>query len=188
MIYFTSDLHFYHENIIRICDRPFGSVEEMNEALIDNWNSTVMENDEVYILGDVTLKGAEDAMTVLRRLNGRKYLVRGNHDLYTFKQGFDKSIFEWSRDYYLLNFRKMRFVLFHYPIDDWNFMYYGAYHLHGHQHNKPEYNLGNLAKGIRKYDVGVEANSFKPVSIEDILEFFKDTRSPCSIDNAKARE
>ena len=73
MIYFTSDMHFFHERIIRHCGRPFRDVQEMNERLIQNWNGTVGPDDEVYILGDVTMKGPEQAFAVLSRLSGKKY-------------------------------------------------------------------------------------------------------------------
>jgi len=81
MIYFTADLHFRHDNIIRHCNRPFRSVEEMDKRLVENWNKTVKSNDEIYILGDLTMKGAEVANDFLRKLKGIKYLVRGNHDV-----------------------------------------------------------------------------------------------------------
>ena len=177
MIYFTSDLHFFHDNIIRICNRPFETTDEMNAILIRNWNETVCQDDQIYFLGDFTLKGSNEATEILKQLNGRKYLVRGNHDLYYYKKDFDRSLFEWSRDYYLLHYKKMRFALFHYPIEDWDFMYYGSYHLHGHQHNKPEYNLSNREKGLKKYDVGADANLFRPVSIEQIISFFGGIKS-----------
>src|ERR1035437_4215616 len=79
MIYFTSDLHLWHSNIIRFCNRPFSSVEAMNEMLIKNWNDVVKEDDVVYCLGDISLAVRPvEAMTC--RLMGKKYLVPGNHD------------------------------------------------------------------------------------------------------------
>jgi len=176
MIYFTSDLHFYHENAIKFTDRPYSNADEMNEALIENWNRRIHPNDEVYILGDVTMQGPLKAMAVLRHLNGRKYLVRGNHDLFVDKQAFDKTIFEWVKDYHRLNIDKKQLILFHFPIEDWDRKKYGSIHLHGHIHSTPEYNLENAKNGILRYDVGVDANNMMPVSIEEIFEFFKDTK------------
>lgn len=172
MIYFTSDLHFSHKNIIRSTQRPFENVEEMDAALIANWNKRIRVNDEVYILGDLTLHGPQKAIEVLQKLKGRKYLVRGNHDGYVDKQSFDSGLFEWVKDYYKLSYEKRQFVLFHYPIAEWDQSHHGSVHLHGHQHNKPEYNLINREKGIRRYDVGVEANAMTPVSIEEVIAFF----------------
>ena len=77
--WFTSDLHFYHFNVIRYCDRPFTTVEEMNEGLVENWNRKVKAEDEVYILGDFSL-ALRPVELFPRRLNGLKYLVPGNHD------------------------------------------------------------------------------------------------------------
>lgn len=172
MIYFTADLHFYHDNIIKHVNRPFVDAEKMNKALIENWNRKVGASDEVYILGDVTMKGASYAMEVLRQLKGRKYLVKGNHDRFAEQNEFDKSIFVWIKDYYELKYQNNEFVLFHYPIPEWKGFYNGAFQLHGHQHNHEDYNYRNLAQGIRRYDVGVDANNMYPVSIEEILTFF----------------
>jgi calcineurin-like phosphoesterase family protein len=79
MLYFTSDHHFWHTNIIKYCNRPFVSVEEMNEALIQNWNDLVLPEDEVYYLGDFSM-AARPVEIYTSRLNGIKYLVPGNHD------------------------------------------------------------------------------------------------------------
>ena len=89
MIYFTSDLHFFHDKIIKHTNRPFFSCEEMNQKLINNWNNKVKAIDEVYILGDITMKGAKYATEVLSQLKGIKYLVRGHHDSF-----LENSIFE----------------------------------------------------------------------------------------------
>lgn len=79
MIFFTSDLHFWHANVIKYCNRPYASVEEMNEKLILNWNSVVSPKDTVYVLGDFSL-AIRPVETFTHRLNGIKYLVSGNHD------------------------------------------------------------------------------------------------------------
>ena len=79
MIYFTSDTHFGHANIIKYCDRPFATVEEMNEALVKNWNSRVSPSDTVYHLGDFAM-GGKDNLNIRSRLQGKIVLIRGNHD------------------------------------------------------------------------------------------------------------
>lgn len=71
MIYFTSDLHFFHDNAIRFGHRPYQDWQEMNEGLIVNWNQVVGQEDEIYILGDLTMKGPQQALEVIRRLNGK---------------------------------------------------------------------------------------------------------------------
>ena len=80
MIYFTADLHFYHDNIIRHTQRPFYTAEEMNKCLIKKWNEKITSEDTIYILGDFTMKGPEMASSILYSLKGKKYLIRGNHD------------------------------------------------------------------------------------------------------------
>ena len=90
MIYFTADLHLGHTNIIKLSDRSFDSVEQMNETLIDNINSVVNNKDTLYLLGDISHKiPVEEANTLIKRINGRKILIRGNHDKH-----YDESLFE----------------------------------------------------------------------------------------------
>ena len=120
MIYFTSDLHFRHDNIIRHCNRPFRSIEEIDKRLVDNWNKTVKSNDEIYILGDLTMKGAVVANEILRRLKGKKYLVKGNHDEFVEQNDFDSELLEWVKDYHVINYQNIDFILFHYPILEWH--------------------------------------------------------------------
>lgn len=79
-IWFTSDLHFWHRNVIRYCGRPFVSVEEMERVLIDNWNQSIKDDDMVYVLGDVFFCGTIKAKEIMSKLNGYKILIRGNHD------------------------------------------------------------------------------------------------------------
>ena len=119
MIFFTADLHFGHGNIIRHCNRPFASADEMDAALIHNWNSSVGQKDEIYILGDFTMRSAAEAHRYLTQLNGRKYFIRGNHD--RFLKGFTPYMgdFEWVKDYHVLHIEGRWIVLFHFPILEW---------------------------------------------------------------------
>ena len=86
---------------------------------------------------------------------------------------FEKYLFESISDYKQIDYMNTKFILFHYPILEWNHFFRGSIHLHGHQHNKPEYNLENLRKGIKRYDVGVDANNMTPISADEIIAFFK---------------
>lgn len=173
MIYFTADLHFFHENVIKYAGRPFRNFDDMNKALIKKWNEKISFQDEVYILGDFTMKGPDLATGILAQLKGSKHLICGNHDGFVTKTGFDRSLFASVQDYSEVVYANTRFVLFHYPIAEWNGFYKGSIHLHGHQHNHAYYNYDNLQKGIRRYDVGVDANNMSPVSAEDIIAFFQ---------------
>lgn len=172
MVYFTSDLHFYHDKIITHTQRPFHNVEEMNTTLIQKWNNKVSCNDEVYILGDFTMKGAAIASECLYSLRGKKYLIRGNHDQFVDSGAFESALFAAIRDYMEITYLNTHFVLFHYPIVEWNGYRRGSIDLHGHQHNHKNYNTENCKKGILRYDVGVDANDMEPVSAEEIIRFF----------------
>ena len=174
MIYFTSDLHFYHENVIRFANRPFQNAEQMNSALIKNWNNKIRPNDEIYILGDFTMKGHLLAQEILYQLKGRKHLIKGNHDCFADSPHFEKTLFESISDYKQVNYMNNTFILFHYPILEWNNYFRGSIHLHGHQHNHADYNFQNLKNGIRRYDVGVDANNMSPVSADEIIAFFSE--------------
>ena len=79
-VFIISDTHFGHENIIKYCNRPFSSVEEMDEKMIKNWNETVSNNDVVLHLGDFGLGKKEYIASIVKRLNGKKILIMGNHD------------------------------------------------------------------------------------------------------------
>lgn len=169
MIYFTSDLHLGHQNIIKLTNRPFDSVEQMNETLIKLWNQTVSKKDIVYILGDFFFKTPlEKTHEIIKSLHGRKILIKGNHDM-----KYDEELFEEICDFKVLKYNKQIFVLMHYPLLEWPHFYRGAIHLHGHQHNPSDYNKYMKEQGIKRYDVGVDANMYKPVSIDEIIEFMK---------------
>lgn len=166
MIYFTSDLHFGHLNIIKYCNRPFLSVEEMDNALIDNWNRRVNKNDTVYILGDFMKNG--DYKTInnyLLRLNGSKILILGNHDDYI-KKNHELLYFSLVSNYEELEIEHKQIILFHYPIIEWKNKNSGSICLHGHTHAKKRncFNIKNL------YDVGVDANTFSPITLQEIIE------------------
>lgn len=172
MIYFTSDLHFFHSRIIAYAKRPFQSVEEMDCQLIRKWNARVSPDDEIYILGDLTLKGPQYANQILEQLQGRKYLLRGNHDFFADRASFRRDALVWVRDYCELEYQGLSFILCHYPLACWNGIREGAFQLHGHMHHSRAYNLRNRDGGVRQFDVGVDANGMAPVSIRELLDFW----------------
>lgn len=158
MIWFTSDLHLGHARIIELCQRPFSSVEEMDEAIIARWNERIAPTDIVWCLGDFAF-GTAHATAALARLKGRKMLITGNHDHRDVRRGPG---WEEVLPYHLLIGQLNEFVLFHYPIEEWHNQRRGAIHLHGHQHNKKP------VTARRRVDVGVDANDFRPWSIDEI--------------------
>ncbi|QQO09413.1 metallophosphoesterase [Breznakiella homolactica] len=177
MVFFTADTHFNHANIIRLCGRPFADVEQMNKTLAQNWNSRVTDRDEIYILGDLIFRGrGTETNEIIKNLNGKKYFIKGNHDKFIYEKGFDEKCFQWIKDYHVLKYEKMKFVLFHYPILEWDGYFRDAVHLYGHIHNSG--NNGEQAArfevlGKRAVNVGVDVNSFYPVSIQTIMDMVK---------------
>ncbi len=168
MIYFTSDMHLGHRAVITMQNRPFADVEEMNRAIITNYNAVVHKDDTVYILGDIAHRiRVEEVNELISKLNGKKYLLRGNHD-----KVYAPALFEEIRDFMTIVYKGQSISLMHYPMLSWPKSHYGSIMLHGHMHNDESYNLENRKNGILRYDVGVEANGYYPVSVEQIMEFF----------------
>jgi len=168
MIYFTSDLHLGHRAVIHMQNRPFADVDEMNRTLIMNYNAVVHKDDTVYILGDIAHRTrVEEVNALIAKLNGKKYLLRGNHD-----KAYDPALFEEIRDFMTISYAGRYIALMHYPMLSWPRSHYGSIMLHGHMHNDESYNLENQKNGILRYDVWVDANGYYPVSVEQIIEFF----------------
>jgi calcineurin-like phosphoesterase family protein len=146
----------------------------MNKALIDNWNTYVTNHDEVYILGDFMHKGnGKTANEILSRLKGKKYLIKGNHENYLSDPQFNLHLFEWIKDYHAVTLDGIKFILFHYPILEWDNYFRGSIHLYGHVHNSgikhPEYGEKLRLLGPRAFNIGVDVNDFYPLSIKTII-------------------
>ena len=161
-LWFSSDLHFQHNNIIKFSKRPYANVDEMNLDLIKKWNQKVKVDDSIWFLGDFSFK---DGDRFFHQLNGRKHLIIGNHD------GDKVRDLPWeSQEIYSelevpdKTGKKHRLVLFHYPIEEFNGFYKGAIHLHGHVHGK------KMLPIKKRVDVAVECHGYAPVSFEKILE------------------
>jgi calcineurin-like phosphoesterase family protein len=165
MVYVTSDLHFHHAGIIGLANRSFENVNEMNTTLLNNWNSVINSRDEVYIIGDFAFHGTGAQVSeTLKRLKGKKYLVLGNHDSsYLKDQDFDTSLYEWIKEYYVLSYEGNRFVMFHYPILEWQFYYKNSVHLFGHIHTR-EF----MHPDKRAFNVGVDVNNYFPINLKTL--------------------
>ena len=176
--FFTSDQHLSHRNVIKYVNRPFKDAEEMNEAIISNWNSVVGPDDIVFNLGDVAFEKDEAKLGwMLRRLNGEKHLIWGNHDR-GLKQGWQKYFKsvadmrvvhvppESNNNYSGHRGGGQRIVLCHYAMRVWDQSHYGTWQLYGHSH-------GSLPddKGMLSCDVGVDNWNFTPVSMEQLNQF-----------------
>ena len=173
-IYFTSDTHFGHKSILHLGEgRPFESVEEMDEAMIANWNSVVDVGDRIYHLGDFSFHKPKETLEILQRLNGQIFLIEGNHDSSRMKDEV-RSEFIWTKIRYNLKVSdedtcdisgKQTIVLDHFPHEIWDKRHYGAWHLHGHCHG----HLDSPAWQPR-LDVGADKHNFTPISYEFVKE------------------
>ena len=170
-IFFTSDTHFNHSNIMKLCNRPWYSVDDMNDYMIERWNSVTDKDSLIFHLGDFSW--GNKWMPILNRLNGRKILIMGNHDFknkdsYAFEHGF-----EYVTQQMTIKIEHRKVILNHYPL-----LCYGGtyrkdedkvYQLFGHVHSGPYSENGLDNKRLinlfsTQYDVGVDNNEFRPIS------------------------
>lgn len=185
-VFVTADHHFGHENIIKFCKRPFKTIEEMDNALIDNWNKIVGKNDIIYHLGDFTLGDFKTAENYFKQLNG-KIQVLGNHwhhDKRWLPAGyFGPLILGKSDDINDVRYvsiippmivleleglgekeRSLGVTLCHYPLAVWDRSHHGAWCLHGHTHKHD-----NSGKFI--LNVGVDCQNYYPISLGGVLQY-----------------
>ena len=170
MIWFTADTHFGRADIIRYCHRPFASVEEMDETLLRNINDRVKPGDTLYHLGDFAFRNGRPAIYRDQIKCRRLILIMGNHDPHI-AAGYPKAAFAalFSEVHLLLGVKvpvagkPQLIMLCHYAMRIWDRAHYGAWHLFGHSH-------GTLPDdpNARSWDVGVDANGFKPVSLDEV--------------------
>ena len=182
-VFFTRDLHFGHANAIKFDNRPFTSVEEMDEELIRRWNNKVASGDLVYVLGDIIWKPqTEEAVEILKRLNGQKILIKGNHDRCIKNPKVRKcfaNITPYDEiDVTLNDGTTRRCVLSHYYTPFYNGHRYGAIHLHGHSHSSLESSyekeltrkiINDWGLSPQIYNVGCMWWNYEPVTLDEIL-------------------
>lgn len=154
MRYYIADCHFGHDRVRILDNRDFNSVEQMDSEMVSIWNNVVRKKkDEVIILGDLSVLKGEEVNYLLKQLNGRKYLVTGNHDMrFLHDKKFDASLFEWIKPYAELRDNNRTVVLSHYPVICYNGQYKGdkTYMLYGHVHNTTDYqNVKRFVKETR---------------------------------------
>lgn len=180
MRHFTSDLHFGHKNVIGFCNRPFESVEDMEQKLINNWNDYVSQTDEIYILGDMFFCGSIKAKEILKQLNGKKILILGNHDWGKIKKHRSEEFgLSMIIDSMCIRIGKYDVKLSHFPykgagdhtegeerFHDKRYDDDGGWLLHGHVHNA-------WRTKEKQINVGVDVWDYCPVSENKILEIIK---------------
>lgn len=171
-VFFTSDTHFSHTNIIQFCQRPFKNADEKNEVIITNWNNVVRKDDIIFHLGDFCLGGSAEWSKILDRLNGKIYLILSNHDLKNIRPRFIER-FKHVALSMRIEIGKKKIYLSHYPY----LCFEGGYkddvwQLFGHVHTRPS-NTG-IDAGRFQYlyptqlDVGVDNNGFTPLSFKQV--------------------
>lgn len=134
--YYIADNHYGHSNVIRMDGRPFKDIEEMNETMLNIHNSIIKKNDEIVFLGDFSFMDAIETEKILKRMNGKKYLIIGNHDYYLKDKNFDRELFVWIKEYAELNDNNRKVCLSHYPMPFYKKQYSGnSWMLYGHLHN-----------------------------------------------------
>jgi calcineurin-like phosphoesterase family protein len=162
-VFFTADHHFGHEAIIRFANRPFSTVDIMNDEMVSRWNKVVSDEDDVFHLGDFSFYEGQRFFPLLK---GKKHLILGNHD--------NRKVIDlpWeSRSHYkelvrVHEGKPYKIILFHYPIEEWNGHFHGnSLHFHGHVHARPLKSNTSF-----RVDVGVDCFDFKPVTLSEILE------------------
>lgn len=161
-IFVTSDTHFGHKNILKFAkdSRPFDSVADMDQALIDSWNSVVGKNDLIYHLGDLSFHKKNKTIDIIKQLNGIKYQILGNHDGVLRHRDFD-DLFAWRGDYKKIVVDGVKVILFHYPILHWDSQQHSSMMLHGHLHSN--------RVDVNTMDIGADSNNLMPYNMRDII-------------------
>lgn len=177
--FYIADMHYGHKNVLAFDNRPFRAIEEMNEALVERWNAAVSPGDIVYVLGDMFWCSEQEAIPILKSLNGEKFLIKGNHD--RCKNGKFQNEFVKITDYMEVEDNGRHIVLSHYPIPCFRNHFYGWYHLYGHVHNSFEWHMMEHDKMLMRelyshpcnmYNVGVMMPwmDYTPQTLTEIIK------------------
>ena len=162
-VFFTSDTHFNHTNIIRFCNRPFKDVAHMNETIIANWNSVVGPDDIIFHLGDFCLGDSAEWINVLNRLNGKIYLIAGNHDIKNLRQNYTK-YFEQITMQMHIEVDKQKIYLSHCPFLCYGGVYRDTWQLFGHVHTSRH----NTGKDVPRWKMLFPKNFMRKIAKLDI--------------------
>lgn len=169
MIFYIADTHFGHDNIIKLCKRPFSDVNEMNTIMIENWNRKVKGNDTVYIIGDLFYR-CQNPESILRELKGKKRLIIGNHDG-SWMTKFDALDYFESIDTMLeTSVDNCGATMCHYPLITWRHER-KTYMIHGHIHTDTSSDYWPLIKSRERIlNAGADINNYEPVTFEELIQ------------------
>ena len=181
MKFYIADTHFDHANILHFDNRPFKSIEDMNAALIENWNKVVSKSDEVFILGDFCWGKEPRWIELLEQLNGQKTLITGNHDIGPQKS---RRYFADVKERKTIDDNGRKVILSHEPMPCFRNHFYGWYHLYGHVHISFEFNMMEhdkylmeelYGKSCEMYNIGcmMPYMDYTPRTLDQIIEGYK---------------
>lgn len=170
MNYYIADTHFGHQKVISFDQRPFNSVEEMDQTMIARWNEVVRQEDDVYILGDFCLHASYPPAWYLEQLSGRKHLIQGNHDGILLKDSKAVALLESIDKMLFVRDGDTNLVLCHFPLAEWNGFYRGAYHIYGHVHQRDSSSLRYMMQQEKALNAGCMLNQYCPVSFEKLVK------------------
>lgn len=171
-LFFTSDQHLLHRNILKYSKRPFSSLEEMHDELVARWNAKVPQDGVVINLGDVSLGSAPDTLKLLQRFNGVQHLVVGNHEKTVMESKPCRDFFASVSHYAQVHLEdaqanrdRQSVYMSHFPFEVWDRMHFGTWHLHGHTHN-----MLHTPDTSKRLDVGVDnpVCDFAPLSYSEV--------------------
>ena len=202
MIWFSSDWHYWHKNMTygesvwpdkENKTRHFKTTAEMSRALVESINKYVMQDDEIYFLGDFAFSGMENIYNFWKQLNCKNiHFIPGNHDQHIKKnkrlpncsfEGADfvdwtpqndgmnveaQDLFDMLPELTTITYNKQLIVLCHYPIDEWEDMGHGSIMLHGHCHHQID--SCEINTKHRRMDVGIDWKEFRPYSIDEVVQ------------------
>lgn len=184
--YYIADLHFGHTNILKLDNRPFWNVQEMEHAMISNWNSKVDNGDTVYIIGDFCWNAGDEWVRLLNRLDGQKHLILGNHDTKRITPEA-KRHFVGVYDYKEITDNGRRVIMCHYPMPFYRSDYNdNVYHLYGHVHTTieehfmqkirkmilDEDNRGDSSNKCQFYNLWCGYYNYTPVTLDEVIAYW----------------
>ena len=175
MIYYIADTHLRDRAIFDKCKRPFKSLEEMENTIINNWNKKVKDDDTVYVLGDLVKDDDFAATSVFNKLKGHKHLIVGNHDCLLLERIKESNLFESVKFIDLIIDNDRKVCVCHYPVMDWMEFNRKGILVYGHIHNKtaangPAYGkIKDFYKDLPAYNCGVDVCGFEPRTLDELI-------------------
>ena len=176
MIYYISDTHFRDQAIFDKCKRPFQSLKEMEETIINNWNNKVNDEDIVYVLGDISKDDDSSSIEIFKRLKGHKHLIVGNHDNLILEDIKKSNVFESIKFIDLLIDNNRKVCICHYPLMDWMEFNRQGMLVYGHIHNKTQNNgyaykmMKDYYRDLPAYNAGVDVTGFTPRTLDELIK------------------